>query len=187
MALIVEDGTGIADADAYVSTVAFKTYCDDRGLSYAGKSDTEIDQRIRLATEYIDTINRYKGNRLKSTQSLQFPRSNLYDWGGDLALGLPTKVKQACSELALRALTGELYQDLARGGEVKSESVGELSVTYADGAPRGQFFTAAMNMLQQYVRAKGAFIGEPRYGTSEAAYFELGMMDNPSPVSDLAP
>lgn len=187
MPLIVEDGTGLADADAYVSTAAFKTYCDDRGLSYAGKTDAEIDQRIRLATEYVDTINRYKGSRMKGTQSLQFPRLSLYDWGGDEVSGLPLKVKQACSELALRALTGELYEALDRGGMVASESVGEISVSYEQGAPRGRFFTAAMNMLQQYVRDEKSVRPSPRFGTSAEPYFGFGMMDNPSPDSELAP
>lgn len=187
MALIVENGTGLADADAYVSVAEFKDYCDKRGLDYAGKADPEIEQKIRLGTDYVDTISRYKGNRKRAEQSLQFPRQNLYDWGGTEVIGLPLKVKQAASELAFRALSGELYEDLDRGGMVKSESVGEISVTYADNAPRGKFFTAAMAMLAQFVRDEKSIRPSPKYGTSEEGYFGFDMMANPSPASDLAP
>lgn len=187
MALVVETGTGLPDAEAYVTVAEFKDYCDKRGLSYAGKADLEIEQKVRLGTDYVDTISRYKGNRLSPQQALQFPRANLFDWGGVEVAGLPLKVKQATSELAYRALSGELYEDLDRGGMVQSESVGDISVTYAEGAPRGKWFTAAMAMLQQYVRDEKSSRPSPRYGTSETAYYGFDMMANPGPASDLAP
>lgn len=187
MPLIVENGTGLTDADAYVTVAEFKDYCDKRGLAYGAATDGEIEQKVRLGTDYVDTINRYKGSRRRPEQSLQFPRANLYDWGGEEVIGLPLKVKQACAELAFRALSGELYEDLDRGGMVQSESVGEISVTYAEGAPRGRWFTAAMAMLAQYVRDEKSVRPSPRYGTSAEGYFEFNMMANPSPASDLAP
>ena len=39
MALIVEDNTGLAGAESYISVAEFKTYADAHGHSYAGKTD----------------------------------------------------------------------------------------------------------------------------------------------------
>lgn len=181
MALTVEDGTGKADADAYVSVVAFKAYADGRGLSYGSTADNVLEQKIREATSYIDSRYRYKGMRSNGSQSLEFPRQSLVDWSGMEVTGLPKRVKDACCELALRAIAEPLYADMDRGGKVKSETIGSLSTTYADDAPVGKVWTAAENLLMPYIRdpKKGQLTG-PMYGGSSDGYFGLGMHDAPS-------
>ena len=52
MALIVEDGTGLADADALISRDYFETYCEGRGYDLSGyEGDTEVDPAIRRASD----------------------------------------------------------------------------------------------------------------------------------------
>lgn len=177
MTIIVEDGTGRADAESYLTVAAFKAYCDGRGLSYDGQSDTVIEQKLRIATGYIDTVKRYKGERLSAAQSLEFPRANLTDWGGLEVSGVPARVKQACAELAQKAFTENLYADLDRGGMVTSQSVGPISVSYAEGAPAGKSFTVAMKLLEPYFRS-GDTIGQP-YFVPVDSYFTATTHDNP--------
>lgn len=180
MALIVEDGTGRADAEAYQGVAAFKAYCDGRGMAYAGNTDTQIEIALRKATDVIDTKFRYKAARLVSGQALEFPRTGLMDHSGYTVTGVPARVMRACNELAFRALTEDIAPDLDRGGRVQSESVGPLSVTYAADAPAGRTFTLAENLLAPYVRGDGDMLSGPFYSTTETPMFEVGAMDYPS-------
>jgi hypothetical protein len=177
MALIVEDGTGKADAESYLTVADFKAYCDARGIPYTGKGDPEIEQKLRIATGYIDTVERYKGSRVKDTQSLEFPRDGLTDWGGLVVTGVPGRVKQACAELAFKAFSENLYVDLDRGGKVASQSVGPISVSYAADAPAGKSFVSAMKLLEPYFRDRKD-VGKPFF-VGVDPYFQLTTHDNP--------
>lgn len=181
--LIVETGTGLADAESYLTVADFKGYCDKRGLSYDGQSDTVIEQKLRIATGYIDTVKRYKGQRLLSEQALEFPRANLTDWGGLAVAGVPGRVKQACAELAFKAFTENLYVDLDRGGMVTSQSVGPMSVSYSDKAPVGKSYMTAMKLLEPYTRDY-LIIGQP-YFVQVDAFFASTTDDNPEIETEL--
>jgi hypothetical protein len=179
MALIVEDGTGQTEAESYITVAQFKTYADGRGYDYSTVADSFIEQKLRLASGYIDSQFRFKGNRKTPTQALEFPRLNLIDWSGYDIQGLPKRLKDACAELAFKALTADLYVDQNRGGKVKSESVGPLSVTYADDAPTGTVWQFAWNLLKPYVRDPEVR-GVPFFGAEDSKpYFQTGMTDNP--------
>lgn len=177
MTLIVEDGTGMADAEAYLSVSDFKGYCDKRGMDYSAYTDDVIEQKLRIASGYIDTVKRYKGQRLLVEQSLEFPRASLTDWGGLPVTGVPGRVKQACAELAYKAFAENLYVDLERGGMVTSQSVGPLSVSYSDKAPAGKSFMVAMKLLEPYTR-DSLVIGKP-YFVAMDSFFSTGTDDNP--------
>lgn len=179
MALIVENGTGLPDADSYVSLADFKAYCDGRGYAYAGNADAVIEQKLRLATDYVNTIFRYKGVRLNSGQSCEFPRTSLIDFSGYEVTGVPLRVIKATNELAFKGLTEDLYVDLDRGGMTTSESVGPISVSYAPDAPAGKTFRFAENLLKPYIRGDMDFMNPPYFSTSEAPAFERGMDDMP--------
>lgn len=181
MALIVENGSGLSNADSYITLLAFQTFCDSRGYNYDAFDDEVMEQRLRIATSYIDTIFRYKGARSKVEQALEFPRVDCLDWSSLPVTGVPLRVKQACAELAFKALSENLYQDQDRGGRVVSESVGPISVSYAEDAPTGKVWQLAHNLLQPFVRDKTLRKG-PQWvaPVPEGTYFNAGMHDNPS-------
>jgi len=180
VALVTEDGTGKANADAYISLADFKTYCTNRVLRWEDYEDFQIEAAIRLATGWIDTQARYKGARLSAAQALEFPRADLTDWSNHDITGVPLRVKQACSELAFRSLSEPLYQDLDRGGRIVSESIGSISVTYAADAPAGKLWTFATRLLEQYVRSsEPSTVGFGWTEPETAAQFSIGMGDYP--------
>lgn len=191
MALVVEDGTGLPAADAYVSLQNFKLWADGRARVYTSYADALIEARIRFAFDYTNTVARYKGVRLSAGQAGEFPRTGLTDWDGYTITGVPQRVINASYELTWAQLIGgeELYQNLERGGRVASESVGPISVSYFSDAPAGKVWTAAMAQLKPYMRSAqdsfAPFIG----GTAGQAstvdapteltpVFSLGMMSN---------
>ncbi len=157
MALVVEDGAGLADADAFISLADWKAWADGRGRVYADVyADAQIEAAIREGWQYINVHRRYKGYiSSSSAQSSAFPREGLTDWDGRTVTGVPQRVVWANAELAWSRLIGgaDLYQDLERGGQLASKSVGPISKSWFAGAPAGVVFTAAMKLLDPYARS----------------------------------
>lgn len=158
MPLVVEDGTGTSGADSYLSLDDFATYCTNYGHNTGSATNEAKEVALRKATAYIDGF-RYRSLRLTESQALEFPRAGLVDWNGLAVTGVPLRVKNACAELAVRALTTTLDKDQDRGGMVKSKSVGPISVTYSDKAPAGTVFTAVEKLLQPYFYAADQMTG----------------------------
>jgi hypothetical protein len=142
--LTVQNDAGtVALANGYVTVAEFKAYHDDRGNSYAGKTDDQIKVGIIRATDHIDTVNDFKGAPLTDDQTTQFPREGINDQRGNEYEGIPTNVKKATSEYAMRALAAPLIPDAdeptASGiKRVRSKvDVIEDEVEYQDGAGPG--------------------------------------------------
>lgn len=68
--LVVENGTGLLDSNSYVSVLSADTYFSDRGLTFTDNKEGSLIQ----ATDYLDTVYKFKGTKLVPDQSLQFPR-----------------------------------------------------------------------------------------------------------------
>jgi hypothetical protein len=138
MALTVEDGTGLSNADALVSLAAFKAYCDALGLSYAAYSDTELEQAIRRASLHMTNGFRWKGYPVKprgaGNQALAWPRYDVTDEYGYSVdyTSVPPEVANATCEIALREAEtpGIMTPDYTPGERVKSERFGPVSFEY---------------------------------------------------------
>jgi hypothetical protein len=80
MALIIEDGTGVLDANSYVTLVETQDYFTERGIDPA--SITEAD--LINATTFIDLTygTGFRGSMVDTTQSLLFPRTAFVDGNG---------------------------------------------------------------------------------------------------------
>jgi hypothetical protein len=169
MALIVEDGTGLEDADSYVSVADFKAYCDARGTSYAGKTDEQIEQALRRATSYIDAV--YGGQFLGTprrfrSQALQWPRVDGYDTNAGEYIdfeSVPREVEAATNEATIRELAspGALNPDLKRGGAIKSVKAGSVAVEYMTNAPAETTYSAIERLIAPVLSAgaTGGLVG----------------------------
>lgn len=141
MAFTVEDGTGVAGANAYDTTDGADAYFEDRGIAAWAGSDAVKEAKLIQATDYIETRfgARFKGNIEfpDAPQGLSFPRTGI-----DGYEGVPICLKRAMYEYALRAISGALTPDPvyeANGKTLSSKrtKVGpiETDVTYtASGA-----------------------------------------------------
>lgn len=155
MALEVEDGTGKANAEAYISVADADTYFSDRGYTlWATLSTPEKEQALRRSTDYMEAVYgpQWLGEKSTTTQALSWPRTGT-DYASDL---IPRPVARANAELAFRAASGELAPDL--GAQVKQETVGPISVTYADGARQQVRFQAVDAMLQGLLNGSAGMI-----------------------------
>ena len=147
MPLVVEDGTGLDNAEAYISVADADAYHDARGnAAWAALAEPAKEAALRLGADYLGQAYglRWAGARLTDTQALDWPR---------VAKGVPEAVRRANAELAARAAAGPLLAD--QGPAVKSETVGPLSVTYADGARQSVRYAAVDAMLAGLLRPAG--------------------------------
>jgi hypothetical protein len=153
--LIVEDGSGKADANSYASIETFREYWALMNIDYSdntvkGQSDNDISSALIRATEYIDSLH-FLGERRLTSQSLSFPRSSLVRPGASYIYPsyLPNDEVPDCIVKASCYMAGLIIQgrDIeAPTQHVSSQSVsGVGSVTYADG--NGQWYFPKLQNL----------------------------------------
>ncbi|KGQ19929.1 Phage protein [Lysobacter dokdonensis DS-58] len=156
MALIVEDGSGVAGAESYISVADADTYFAARGnAAWAALTTDQKEQALRKGTDYMEARYRWRGDRVADGQALSWPRSCVYAFGYSVDADIvPERVQRACAELAVRASADDLSPDV--GAQVKQETVGPISVTYADGARQTTAYKAVDAMLAPYVYGMGS-------------------------------
>lgn len=147
---IVEDGTGMVDANAYVDTSWSDAYFMARGnSSWAAAPTAAKETALVQATDYLDVVYDFPGRKLTSAQALEWPRSGATTKDGMSLEGIPTIIKKVASELAVRALSGTLMQDLDKVGFIKRERIeGAVEIEYGgDGVYPAQVFTYIDKLL----------------------------------------
>lgn len=160
MSLIVEDGTGKSDSESYISVSDADTYHSNRGnTDWAALTTTEKEQLLRGATDYMVAVYRLRwdGYRYVNTQALDWPRIyvpvrdicsvNAYPEYVDFDI-VPTQVKNACAELALKANTETLLDDLSQG--TIREKVGPIEVEFDKFSPQYKRYLQVENSLSIY-------------------------------------
>lgn len=155
MALTVETGAGLANADALISVADAATYLTAVGdTTWVSASTAAKEAALRRATQYLDTQYTWRGVQLTSTQALEWPRS--IDIGDGRAYTWPVRqIREACAELAVRALAGDLYADA--GQTIKSEAIGPIRTEYEPGLSGGQTrFVAVDRMVAKFTTSGGA-------------------------------
>lgn len=166
MAFVVEDGTGLSNSNSYVADTDVDAYIADRGgnAAWTALTTTQKQAACVKATDYIETVfgtrfSGFKNQTTQDTQALSFPRNNALP-------PLPTNLRKATMEYALRAITVVLLPDPtfdATGLQVTSveKQVGPIvkKTTYSDVANRIDIihpYPAADLLLQPLLRAQGA-------------------------------
>ncbi len=158
MSLICEDGSGKSDSESYISVADASNYHTVRGNTAwaALATDALREAALRKATDFMRQAyrSRWQGYKVNEDQALDWPRYDVevegYAVDSDI---VPTEVKNACAELALKASAAELNPDLTQG--VLSEQVGSISVTYDKNSPQRTRYAAIDAMLAPYLKAGG--------------------------------
>lgn len=134
MTLVVEDGTNVSGADAYISLAdAEALYLDRQGAAWDG-TDALKEAAIRRATAYVDSL-KFVGQPVNGrSQPLAWPRKNAHDRDGeDIAqTEVPREVVTATGILAFTELLnpGALTPSVLRTELVKREKVGPIEQEY---------------------------------------------------------
>lgn len=161
MTLIVEDGSIVTGAESYATVADASNYHTVRGNTAwaALTTDALREAALRRATDYMRQAyrSRWQGYKVNEDQALDWPRYGVevegYAVDSDI---VPTEIKNACAELALKASAAELNPDLTQG--VLSEQVGSIQVTYDKASPQFTRYKAIDAILSPYLKAGGGGI-----------------------------
>ena len=137
MALIVETGEGLANADSLVTLAEARAFAESRGLSLASV-DATLEAQIRLAHDYL-LANEFRlaGCRRTEGQALSYPRYNYALYGYAVASGtIPQGIKNVITQLVIEGSEIELLPS-TDGKVVVQETVGPISTTYAQSGVSG--------------------------------------------------
>ena len=148
MAIIVEDGTVIANANSYIDDAFLTAYAAERGLTLPA---TVGEREVLLinAMDYIESYaDKFKGQRTDpANQELQWPREDVTIYGEDLDKNtIPKELKRAHAQAAVEASNADLFfKD--DGTRVKKEKLDVLEVEYFEGGSSGQPFFEKVTKL----------------------------------------
>jgi hypothetical protein len=151
MALIIEDGSGVAGANSYISVTNAKAYAAARGLTI-GTVDAAIEILLTKALDYIEALRgEFQGSKTDATQALQWPRAGAYLDGVEIEDDeIPAVLPMAQAQLAVDAYTLDLMP-VGDGRAVVRERVeGAVEVQYDPGGNTNAqpSLTAAMALLE---------------------------------------
>ena len=157
--LIVEDGSGLPEAEAYASVAQADARLTGLGLTlWATITEGEKEAAIRRATVYMEQTYRprWVGARATRAQALAWPRTDvLLDGFAVEANEIPAEIVNACIDLAFRAAFQDLSKDTGTTQEKQSETVGPISTTYVAGSALKAKYTAIDEMLRPLLSIGG--------------------------------
>lgn len=154
--LIIEDGSIVENANAYINETYADSYHTQRGnAAWGAATPTQKQTAIIRATQSIDML--YKSLWLgslvdSSKQSLEFPRKGLFTIRDD---EIPTALKKAVAEAALRELNepNSIMPDLERGGKIKRVRAGSVEVEYSSRAEAATVYAMFNSLLVGLIAA----------------------------------
>lgn len=158
MALTIEDGSGVANANSYVTVAEYRAYATPRGVSLPA-SDSTVETQLILAMDYLEA-QCWRGMQTYDGQSLAMPRDEIYISGMLIAADvIPGKIKLAQMQLALQVNNGVDLMPTVVGGSasVVREKVGPLETEYSTSLTVGTqpYFRSIIGLLKPYLCSPG--------------------------------
>lgn len=132
MALIIEDGTVISDANSYVTVAEVRAYALARGITLS-TTDSDVEVYLIKAGDYLNSIDNFRGDAVEFEQSMKWPRSNVYVGLYPVASdAIPTAIKKAQMQLVLHLADGIDLNPITTGNFIKREKIGPLETEYSE-------------------------------------------------------
>lgn len=106
--LILEDGTGVTNANAYVSATAVRAYATLRGVALPAIADPDpVEILIIKATDYLESL-AYIMFSAVVTQALSWPRTRICHEPDPTKFLMPTKIVNAQCQLVLEQFMNDI-------------------------------------------------------------------------------
>lgn len=160
--LIVEDGTGLSNAESYISVTDADTYIaayKGADATYDAATTTAKEIAARQATKYLDGVYNWKGEIYSSDQALDWPRNYVYNDRGLMETGIPTALEQATAEMMFLIVTDvTITENVDRGKQTVKEKVDVIEVEYESGASQQPSFPIVNRLLSDLVMSSGNII-----------------------------
>lgn len=132
--IVVEDGTGVANANSYQTVANARLYAENRGIELP-TDDDEVAAMLIRSTDYLEAqACRYQGKPTSSTQVLQWPRTGVFLNCDEVPSNvIPKSLISAQAALVMAINAGfDLQPNVSPQDYVIREKVGPIDTEYAD-------------------------------------------------------
>lgn len=135
--IVVEDGTIVANANAYIDIAFARQYALDRGVTLSIVDD-EVAAMIIKATDFLESFAcDYQGSKTDpDNQELQWPRIDVYFDDSETAFAsdaIPKNLKKAQAAAVIAVSQGlSLLPNIQPSDYVIEETVGPITTKYAN-------------------------------------------------------
>ena len=160
MALVVETGVGLADADSFISLEGARAFAAKFGITLPA-DDTAAEVALRQGCQYVELQQKcFSGSRLTTTQALSWPRTGATNvYGVEYADGdMPAQLGYAQVYAAAEYAAGTDVRATDDGKSIASEEVtGAVAVSYFNNGKTGGavVITRAMDALSPLLVVSG--------------------------------
>ena len=154
-----EDGTGLDDSTSYVSSAEYTQYLENYGYT-SNKTGDEILQLLNRSQLLINERYWFKGEIVKNTQALDWPRHRCYTKNNVSIASdeIPKALKDAQCSIAYQIdladeAEGEITNPNAEKEGYQSQSLGPMSITYGNNSSsndRGISYNTADTLLKPF-------------------------------------
>lgn len=157
MALVIETGAGLLNADSYVTVAQFKARAAALGASVPAQ-DKECEILLRKAMQKLQRNDEWEGYRATKAQALDFPRIGItIDRFVYASTELPAQLLEAQILYAITAASGVDLLPTVKAdasGPVIESTVGPITTRYAESryANRTPIVNAAEAVLRPLLR-----------------------------------
>lgn len=165
MALIIEDGSIVANANSYVTVAEFRSHLTTYGTDDSAYTDAQIEVFLIKAMDKIaEYRSRFLGERTSSDQVLDWPRRGVvgvYLPGEIMATDhIPDALKTAQKQFATSAIDNDLQPDRLPTDPAPAikKKVGPVEVVYESDSkrqPLTPYFAKAEIHIQELCRNQG--------------------------------
>ena len=158
--ITVEDGSGVANANSFVTIAEVRAYGEARGVTLPAADDSLAVMVIK-ACDYLEAqSSRYQGEIANESQSLQWPRIDVYLNGSETEFPsnqIPKQLKAAQCAAVIAINEGvDIMPNYSASNFVTEETVGPITTKYADPTKVGiaPTLTAVEALLQPLFGSK---------------------------------
>lgn len=151
MAIIVEDGNIIANANSYVSELELTNFATARNITLV----LTAEQLLIQAMDYIESL-LYQGVKRTRGQGLQWPRMGVVIDGYIIdSITIPQELRNGLMQTAL-AIDSGVGPQVNTVRQTIVEKVGDLEVHYAPGSTNSERSVKIMSALYKLLLSGGA-------------------------------
>lgn len=159
MALVVEDGSVVPNADSYISVVDADAYFASRLYAdawNAADADTK-EKALKTATFWLDVKVRWRGDKADEASALQWPRKNVCNnFGGKLPdEEMPKFLLAATAELAKSFLESDRLAESDTGGfkHIRIDTISlDMTSRASNGAGKSTLPRTVIDIITPYGR-----------------------------------
>ena len=131
MAVVVEDGTGKADATSYADLESIVVYAESQGYTLPVE-EAELEILVNKAMVYIESLaTSFSGSKLTKAQALQWPRSGAFVDGFEVEEDeIPASLGKALAQLVSEINAGNDPMPNGDGREIIREKIDVIETEY---------------------------------------------------------